>query len=340
MIQLTFLHLSLPSPSKYLVLLIIIRTRYRHTMSTMSSPPPTPSKLLPRNASERRFHDSCTPTEWIEQYRPGKFHPIHLGDLLDEARYRIIRKLGYGSFSTVWLAQDEQSKGYVALKILTADASSIETESKILSRSSETVNDHPGKSHVISLLDTFEHKGPNGNHRCLVFEVLGPSVASMVEHLPSNLLDPTAPKTRYQTRYPTWMAKSILRQTLLGIDFLHQAGIAHGDVQPGNLLFPIKDLSQIDENCLIQQCDAESVSEPVRRLDGKVDQWAPRYLALDQPLRNFVYLEKDFAIKISDMGGGMTSLIPLIFRQWLTLNSVLYRQPALQARYPNWPPFS
>lgn len=213
-----------------------------------------------------------------------------------------------------------RSKGYVALKILTANASSMDTESKILTRSSEMVKDYPGKSHVISLLDTFKHQGPNGEHECLVFEVMGPSAASMVEHLPSNLLSSTAPKTRY----PTWMAKSILRQTLLGIDFLHQAGIVHGDLQPGNLLFPVEDLAQIDENLLIQQCDAGSVSAPVRRLDGKVDQWAPRYLALNRPLDKFVYLEKDFAIKISDMGGGFSTVIHLSPRQLLTLSSVLH----------------
>lgn len=48
------------------------------------------------------------PTEWVEDYRPGKFHPIDLGDLLHDGRYKILRKLGYGAFSTVWLARDEQ----------------------------------------------------------------------------------------------------------------------------------------------------------------------------------------------------------------------------------------
>lgn len=207
-----------------------------------------------------------------------------------------------------------RSKGYVALKILTADASLSDNESKILSRLSKMVKDHPGKIHVISLLDTFKHQGPNGERECLVFEVMGPSAASMLECLPSDLLSSTAPKTRY----PTWMAKSILRQTLLAIDFLHQADIVHDDLQPGNLLFPVKNITQIDESLLIQQCDAKSVPEPVRRLDGKVDQWAPRYLALNQPLDKLVYLEKDFAIKISDMGGGFPTLIYQIPRQWLT----------------------
>lgn len=74
----------------------------------MSSPPSTPSKLLPNSNSQYRFHEVGTPTEWIEEYRPGKFHPIHLGDLLNDARYKIIRKLGYGSYSTVWLARDDK----------------------------------------------------------------------------------------------------------------------------------------------------------------------------------------------------------------------------------------
>lgn len=46
-----------------------------------------------------------TPCESVDSYRPGGFHPVHLGDVLCD-RYRIIRKLGYGSSATVWLAVD------------------------------------------------------------------------------------------------------------------------------------------------------------------------------------------------------------------------------------------
>ena len=101
----TFVPHSRSWPSKYLVLSVfhIRRTQHRHIMT---SPPPTPPKLLLRG--DRRFHQLYTPTEWIEEYRPGKFHPIHLGDLLDHGRYRVIRKLGYGSYSTVWLARDDK----------------------------------------------------------------------------------------------------------------------------------------------------------------------------------------------------------------------------------------
>ena len=46
-------------------------------------------------------------TEAQKEYRVGGFHPVELGDVLN-ARYRVLRKLGYGRYSTVWLAEDHQ----------------------------------------------------------------------------------------------------------------------------------------------------------------------------------------------------------------------------------------
>ncbi|CAI6079015.1 unnamed protein product [Clonostachys chloroleuca] len=45
--------------------------------------------------------------EGTDNYRPGGFHPVHLGDVLD-GRYHIFRKLGSGGQSTVWLARDSR----------------------------------------------------------------------------------------------------------------------------------------------------------------------------------------------------------------------------------------
>ena len=71
--------------------------------------PSTPSASLPKYESEWRFHDTGYPSEWIESYRPGWLHPINLGDTFKDGQYRVIRKLGYGSFSTVWLGRDTRS---------------------------------------------------------------------------------------------------------------------------------------------------------------------------------------------------------------------------------------
>ena len=107
-------------------------------------------------------------------------------------------------------------------------------------------------------------------------------------------------------RYPPQMAKSILKQSLQALAFLHENGIAHGDFQPGNMLFALDNINSKPENVLQQDEDvqARSISPPVQRLDGKQDRWAPRYLCIAQTLGPFTYYAEGFTIKLSDMGGG------------------------------------
>ena len=38
----------------------------------------------------------------------GGFLRVRLGDLFDNQRYKVLRKLGYGQYSTVWLARDDR----------------------------------------------------------------------------------------------------------------------------------------------------------------------------------------------------------------------------------------
>lgn len=44
--------------------------------------------------------------EDFDDYCPGGYHPVHIADVFSDGRYIVVRKLGWGHFSTVWLAKD------------------------------------------------------------------------------------------------------------------------------------------------------------------------------------------------------------------------------------------
>ena len=58
------------------------------------------------NMIDRSQYTVDVPAEGLEKYCPGGYHPIHLNDHLKDGQYEILHKLGFGSFSTVWLARD------------------------------------------------------------------------------------------------------------------------------------------------------------------------------------------------------------------------------------------
>ena len=47
----------------------------------------------------------------------GGYHPVHIGELYKEGRYTVMRKLGWGHFSTVWLVKDAVTGQDGALKV-------------------------------------------------------------------------------------------------------------------------------------------------------------------------------------------------------------------------------
>jgi serine/threonine-protein kinase SRPK3 len=44
--------------------------------------------------------------EPLHRYTAGGYYPVHLGDVLKNGRYKIIHKLGWGGYATVWAARD------------------------------------------------------------------------------------------------------------------------------------------------------------------------------------------------------------------------------------------
>jgi hypothetical protein len=73
----------------------------------------------PKSSSEEEDSDttsSCSDQEEIDDYSVDGYHPAHIGEILD-SKYIILKKLGWGHFSTVWLAFKLSDKQLYALKI-------------------------------------------------------------------------------------------------------------------------------------------------------------------------------------------------------------------------------
>jgi len=151
-------------------------------------------------------------------YRPGGFHPVHLGDVFKNDRYLVIHKLGHGGFATVWLARDRKRNRYVALKILASRLSRESPEVEIL-RKLKCSEDHAGKPFVMSMLDHFWIKGPNGSHLCVVSEVGGPSIKQF------NSCPGFISGTR---RLMGIVARNVAAQATEGLAYIHSTGIVHG----------------------------------------------------------------------------------------------------------------
>ena len=195
---------------------------------------------LSRSPSSSDTGDDAAETtadeEDSEDYCKGGYHPVYVGETYNNGKYVVVRKLGWGHFSTVWLSRDTATSKHVALKVVRSAAHYTETaidEIKLLNKVVQANPNHPGRKYVVGLLDSFEHKGPNGVHVCMVFEVLGENLLGLIK--------------RWNHRgIPMPLVKQITKQVLLGLDYLHRdCGIIHTDLKPENVLIDIGDVEQI-----------------------------------------------------------------------------------------------
>uniref|UniRef100_A0A8D2JLX4 non-specific serine/threonine protein kinase n=1 Tax=Varanus komodoensis TaxID=61221 RepID=A0A8D2JLX4_VARKO len=164
-------------------------------------------------------------------YCKGGYHLVKIGDLFN-GRYHVIRKLGWGHFSTVWLSWDIQGKRFVAMKVVKSAEHYTETaldEIKLLKSVRNTDPNDPNRERVVQLLDDFKISGVNGSHICMVFEVLG-------HHLLKWII-----KSNYQG-LPLLCVKKIIHQVLQGLEYLHaKCRIIHTDIKPENILLCVND---------------------------------------------------------------------------------------------------
>lgn len=142
--------------------------------------------------------------EPCERYAQGLYYPVQIGDVMD-GRYRIDHKLGWGGYSTVWLAHDTHQDRAVALKILIPGEG--EAECHVQLRILEAVQD---PSRLVTYQETFSLPGVKGTrHMVLVYPLRGPSLRA----------------TLY--RIPPVLRMAAAKHLLLALKSLHDAGFVH-----------------------------------------------------------------------------------------------------------------
>ncbi|KAF2658701.1 kinase-like protein, partial [Lophiostoma macrostomum CBS 122681] len=139
------------------------------------------------------------------------YFAVQIHDVFKNGRYKVLNKLGFGGFSTIWAAQDNLDDKIVSLKVIRAKESSSNRELAILQRIQESTLQHPGRDHVVQLLDHFYEEQFGRKNLFIVLEFLGPSVYSVL-----------------QERLDLPFSQQLSRQLLLAVDYLQSLGIAHG----------------------------------------------------------------------------------------------------------------
>lgn len=221
-------------------------------------------------------------------YHMGGYHPVFKGDRYKEGRYEIVRKLGWGHFSTVWLAMDHHRHQYVALKIVKSAphyTEAAEDEVKLLEAVQQAAQ---GSSQcpVVLLLDHFRHQGIHGSHVCMVMEVLGDNLLRLIRRT-----DHRGMSLR--------LVRTIAKQVLEGLDLLHRScQIIHTDLKPENVLL-VLDADQIKKMANGERSRSRCAT-PLQELHSGMES-VTLHSGHERP-RTPLPLVDDLRVKIADLG--------------------------------------
>ena len=177
-------------------------------------------------------------------------------EILDN-RYIILKKMGWGHFSTVWLAFNFKDKRLYALKVMRSQlryqdhgleeetlnrviaenhdnplwVKSLKERIKGEERGRGTTRDH---THCLQMYDWFFHHGINGRHFVMGFEVLGKNLLNLIK--------------KYNYRgIPIPLVREITRQMLMGLDYMHRVcKLIHTDLKPENVTFAMSQEEEFD----------------------------------------------------------------------------------------------
>jgi serine/threonine protein kinase len=172
--------------------------------------------------------------ERLPWYSADQFYPVRIGEMF-ESKYKVVGKLGYGAYSTVWLCRNVQyailprlllhntdhsnrDAGFVAVKVCTREAirsPRTDRELKFYEHVSSLNSQHDGQAYIRGLFETFKINGPTGEHLCLVQPPMHMTIRGLQYHNASR---------RVNTQILKWTLYNILS----ALSFLHdEAEVIH-----------------------------------------------------------------------------------------------------------------
>ncbi|KAL1939579.1 hypothetical protein VTO73DRAFT_9890 [Trametes versicolor] len=243
------------------------------------------------------------------------YMPVQLGAKLARGAYEVVRKLGWGTNSSVWLAREAGTGSdatevsgarprFVAVKILNKyttdnEGEGIPYESTAHSRlwnaylSGVESIPHPGYAHCLVMPpgSSFFETSVHGKHQCYVSTPCGTTVGQ--------ILDSTG------RPFSLPVTKHIVKQALLALDFVHtKAKIVHCDVKADNMFVKIT----ADDSTIARYLEENPSETYPPRFHSSISE-GPIVTVKSQPLPNFgVHASfENLEICLADFGSGQSS---------------------------------
>ena len=186
-------------------------------------------KYLARQAKLREEEDSDASLSSDDE---GEVSDSMIGNHINE-QYIILKYLGRGTFSKVWLVYDFLEDNYFALKIQ-EEKYLKDLEVEITNHKNiQSKGEHPNIAKFYGVLD---FKINNERKKGVLMELLGSSLDVLISE-------------DYDNKLNTGIVKKIFSDILKGVDFIHRSGYVHNDLKPDNIL----------------------VSKPNKKLQGFID---------------------------------------------------------------------
>ncbi|MCJ1331386.1 hypothetical protein MMC10_008076 [Thelotrema lepadinum] len=170
---------------------------------------------------------------------------INIGAPLKEGRYKVTHYISSGESGlnlrqkiyTAWAVKDEQRGRFCCIRIHDTGETSKETEAHIpfWSSLSDPENRHPGSRNVLSVLDYFWHTDSGHDSFCTVHPLHGPTFMWLKENSPG------------PCPWPSQMLRSLFRQALTGLAFMHEKKICQGGLDDRDIVIGYPNIDDTKE---------------------------------------------------------------------------------------------